>query len=410
MLRSSYLGGLLLAIFLPAGGAAVGALGGGGPAPGRERPSLTVYTGNLALVRVEVERALARGAHTVRIDGLPANIDASSLVVLNEGVTLLGAHGLRSYQDVAAGPGASIDLDLELEREVERLQLAFLTTGLSWSASYSLIVAGDDASARVDGYATVVNNSGAGYTEAEVQLLAGTIRQGGGRFEADAAGALRAFQERAAQAPALRRAAFGDYHLYTVSTPLSIRSGESRRIRLMGAESVKTRKEYVFSQAVNYRRPYPEPVTQPVVTSYKIERKEGGGFGDIPLPAGQVRIFQRDDAGRIQLLGIAAIGNTPKRTDLRLTTGYAFDIIGTRTQTDYSRTSGNVYESAWKVVLTNGGAEDVTVQVIEQLSGDWRLIESSHASEKLSAGAVRFAVTVPADGEATLAYRVSVRN
>jgi hypothetical protein len=52
----------------------------------------------------------------------------------------------------------------------------------------------------------------------------------------------------------------------------------------------------------------------------------------------------------------------------------------------------------------------VTVQVIEQLSGDWRIVESTHRSEKLSAGAVRFQLDVPAAGEATLEYRIQVRS
>jgi hypothetical protein len=371
-------------------------------------PSLTIYSGNLALVRSEVDRVVTPGVHTVRIDGLPTNIDPSSVIVLNAGVTLLGAHGFRTYQD-PAGSGASLDLDLEVERRVERLQLAFLTTGLSWKADYAMVIARDDATARIDGYATIVNGSGTGYEDAEVQLLAGTI-QGDrrGRFEADALRAAKAFEESAA-VPGLQQAAFGDYHLYTVSTPISLRAGESRRIRLVGAESVRTEKEYRLTQSVAYHRSYPEPLVAPVAVSYRVERPEDSEFGGVPLPGGRVRILQRDEAGRIQLLGIANIANTLKGEDLRLQTGYAFDIVGRRTQTDYQRLQGNVYESAWRVELENETDSDVTVQVIERLSGDWRIVESSHRLEKLSAGAVRFSVQVPGGGEAVLTYRVRVR-
>ncbi len=394
-------------VLLPLG--VSGGRGGAEEAEG-DGPSLTVYSGNIALVRRDVPRVLSSGTQTVRIDGLPTNLDPSSLVVLNGEITLLGAHGFRSYQDVASGPGASIDLDLDVASRVETLQLAFLTAGLSWSANYSMVVARDDQSARVEGYATVSNNSGAAYSDAEFQLLAGTIRQGGGaRYEADAIGGLRAF-ESAAQAPQMQQAAFGDYHVYTLSTPISLRSGESRRIRLMGAATAKTEKLYTLSQAVNYHRQSPEPVTSPVVVSYRVERPEGSELGEVPLPGGQVRIMQRDDEGRIQLLGIATISNTPKAEDLRLSTGYAFDIVATRTQTDYERPAGNVYESAWRVELRNRSDEDVRVRVIEQLSGDWSIVESSHRSEKISAGAALFLLDVPAGGATTLEYRVSVKS
>ncbi len=371
-------------------------------------PSLTVYSGNLALVRQRVERPLSRGSHTIRVDGLPTNMDPSSLVVLSPGVTLLGTHGLRSYQDAASGPGASLDLDLEVNAPVDGLSLAFLTNGLNWSADYTLIVARDDTRARVDGYASIVNGSGAGYENAEVQLLAGTIQPGrGGRIDMADFRAMGAMSE--ALAPALQEAAFGDYHLYTVSQPLSLRSGESRRIRLVGARSVATEKVYTFRNSLVYHHQEPDPVTRPVAVSYKIVRPETSEFGGTPLPSGQVRMFQEDEAGRVQLLGIASIPNTPKGEDLWLNTGFAFDILGTRTQTRYERPTGNRYESSWKVELRNRGDSKVTVQVVEELAGDWQIVESTHRAEKLSAGAVRFRVDVEAGGATTLEYHVVVR-
>ena len=373
------------------------------------RPSLTIYSGNLALVRRSLDIVLTPGSRTVRVDGLPTNMDRSSLIVLNDGVTLLGTHGFRSYQDAASGSGASLDLDLEVERGVEGLDLAFLTTGLSWTADYSVVIARGDASARVDGYAELVNGSGTTFEDAEIQLLAGTIQRGvGGRNRADDFRALA--MEEAASARGLQEAAFGDYHLYTVSSPLSLRAGESRRIRMVGARSVRTQKEYMFVHNVVYHRQYPEPLTQPVAVGYRIERPEETEFGDLPLPGGQVKVLQRDEAGRIQLLGIATIANTPEGEDLRLATGLAFDIVGTRTQIEYSRLANDMYESAWKVELKNKSDSAVTVQVVEQLSGDWRIVESTHSSQKLSAGAVRFQIDVPAGGESTLEYTVQVQS
>jgi hypothetical protein len=405
MKKVAYVGAVALTVMLTAGAVREADIVG---AP-TETSSLTIYNSNMALVRREVSRVLPAGMHTVRVEGLPTNTDPSSLIVLNEGVTLLGARGFRSYQDAAAGPGASLDLDLDVEIQTERLQLAYLTTGLNWSASYSVIVARDDATAQVDGYATLVNGSGTGYEGAEVLLLAGTIQRGGRAEYADEFRMARAY-EAAAEAPALQEAAFGDYHLYTVSTPLSLRAGESRRIRLVGARSVKTQKVYTFANTLTYHRQQPEPVTRPVAVSYRVKRPEDSEFGDVPLPGGQVRVLQRDEDGRIQLLGVAGLANTPKRQDLSLHTGYAFEIVGTRIQTDFERPGGNVYESAWKVELKNESESDARVQVIEQLTGDWEIIESSHSQEKLSAGAVRFNIDVPSRGTTVLEYRVSVRS
>lgn len=372
-------------------------------------PSLTVYSGNLALVRHRLERPLSTGSHTIRVDGLPTNMDPSSLWVLNDGVTLLGTRGFRSYQDAASGAGASLDLDLEVKAPVDGLSLAFLTTGLSWSADYAFVIARSDVRARVDGYATIVNGSGATYAGAEVQLLAGAIQQGqGARYDLASFRAAGAVSD-ALAAPELQEMAFGDYHLYTVSTPLSLRTGESRRIRLVGAASVATEKQYTFRNSLAYHRPEGDPITRPVAVGYKVERPEKSELGGTPLPGGQVRVLQEDAEGRVQLLGIASIPNTPKGEDLWLNTGFAFDVLGTRTQTRYERPAGNRYESSWRVELRNRSESKVTVQVVEELSGDWRIVESSHRAEKLSAGAVRFRVDVEAGGQATLEYSVVVR-
>jgi hypothetical protein len=405
MRKVALLGAVIaLALSLAGAGSVVGGAGV------EERPaSLTIYTGNLALVRLEVDRVLVPGEQTVRIDGLPTNIDPSSLTVLNAGVTLLGSHGFRSYQDAASGPGASVELDLEVERQVDRVQLAFLTSGLNWSADYTMVIARDDATARVDGYANLSNGSGTTYEGAEVQLLAGTIQRGmASPYMADELRAARSLME-AAAAPDMTQAAFGDYHLYTLSDPLTLRSGESRRIRMVGASAVTTRKEYVLTHNTNYYQQYPEPQTSPVSISYVVDRPRDSDFGNDPLPGGQVRMLQRDDAGRIQPLGISSIANTPSGESIRLAVGYAFDIVGKRTQMEYTRPANNVYESSWRVELSNGGDSDVTVQVIERTTGDWRIVESSHDWQKLSAGAVLFSVDVPAGGEVGLEYRIQVR-
>lgn len=372
-------------------------------------PGLTIYSQNLGLVRTRVTRSLEPGDHTVRVDGLPTHLDASSLLVLTEGVTLLGASGFRTYQSPGEGPGASIDLDLRVGRSVSELDLAFLTSGLSWSAAYAMIVSRDHRSASIDGYATMTNNSGASYPHALVQLLAGSVhRSSGGRFEADVLRMAAGAAEQSATQQ-LGESAFGDYHLYTVSTPLTLQPGESRRIRLLGTTRVAVEKLYTFTHALNHYQATPEATSEPVQVSYHVERKDADEFGETPLPGGVVRIYQPDEAGRLQLLGVASIPNTAKYEDLLLPTGRAFEVVGTRTQTDYRRPEGGVYESGWRVDLRNRSESGVTVRVIESLTGEWEVIESSHDPHRLSAGAVRFDVNVPAGSQTVLEFRVRVR-
>lgn len=381
------------------------------PASAQEvvEPGLTVYMQNTALVRATVDRPLQAGERTVRVDGLPANVDAASLVVLDPEATLLGAHGRRTYQAEGEGRAVSLALDVRVDAALDRLRIAYLTGGMSWEPSYSMMVGPDDGSARIDGYATVSNNSGTGYRDASVQLLAGTVNVDGGGGPRPMAMAEMRVAADAAQAPQVSREAFSGYHLYDVDVPVTLRAGESRRLRLLGAGSVPVERQHVMVGDVDYRQDLGEPRRHEAVVRYRVRRPEGTSFADLPLPGGTVRIYRPDDEGRLQLLGTDGIQNTPAREELSLTVGRDFDIGGTRTQTDLERPGDDVYESAWRIDLVNRSDERVVVQVIEQIQGDWEILESSHDAERLSASRVRFDVAVPADGEASLTYRVRVR-
>jgi hypothetical protein len=66
--------------------------------------------------------------------------------------------------------------------------------------------------------------------------------------------------------------------------------------------------------------------------------------------------------------------------------------------------------AAYRVTITNAKAEPVTVDVREARYGVWKIVESSVPPEKLSSTEMRFRLTVPAGGEATLTYTVQIES
>ena len=94
--------------------------------------------------------------------------------MLNPGAVLQGVRGYRTYEDGSA-VGASLVVDIKLSEPVQTLRIAYLAGGIDWSASYTMQVAPDQRSARIDGYASISNGSGGRFTDAEVQLLAGDV-------------------------------------------------------------------------------------------------------------------------------------------------------------------------------------------------------------------------------------------
>src|SRR5882757_6673653 len=69
----------------------------------------------------------------------------------------------------------------------QQIEASYLATNLSWNSDYVLTVARDDKNADLDGWVTVVNNSGTAFHNARLQLVAGDLNR---LPQAGAAGAL----------------------------------------------------------------------------------------------------------------------------------------------------------------------------------------------------------------------------
>ena len=145
----------------------------------------------------------------------------------------------------------------------------------------------------------------------------------------------------------------------------------------------------------------------------EFDNKESSRLG-MPLPKGIIRVYKRDSEGRAQFVGEDSVDHTPKNEQVRMKLGEAFDVTAKRKQTDYKSLGrqgryGYVHESAFEVALKNAKKEPVTVSLLEPMPGDWEVLQSSHPHTKEAAGTARFKVTVPAEGSATLTYRVRVK-
>ena len=88
--------------------------------------------------------------------------------------------------------------------------------------------------------------------------------------------------------------------------------------------------------------------------------------------------------------------------------GNAFDVVAERKQLDFEKIASGVYEVEYEVALRNHKTVPVSVDVNEPIGGTWRILRSTHEWTKSEAWAAQFVVPVPAEGAATLKYRVRV--
>jgi len=214
----------------------------------------------------------------------------------------------------------------------------------------------------------------------------------------------------AAAAPQMSQESFSDYHLYTLGRKTTINNAETKQVSMLGATSFPVLKRYVVDgQEFYYRNAqHPgAPLKDLVAVYYQFKNEQTSGLG-MPMPAGNVRVYQSDSRGGIQFVGEDHIGHTPKDETINIKIGNAFDVVCERKQTDFQKIASGVYDVEFEVTLRNHKAIPVTVEVNEPIGGTWRMLQSTHQWTKTDAWAAQFKVAVPVDGASVLRYKVRV--
>lgn len=295
----------------------------------------------------------------------------------------------------------------------QELELSYLTAGLSWKADYVGELAADDSHLDLTGWVTLNNTSGTAYRDAQLQLVAGDVNRV--RDLPSPAMQKEGMRMMAAAAPMMEEEALFEYHLYSLARPTTIADNQSKQVALLAAQGIPARKELIFKGNDYYYRAQQGEIGVKLKASVflEIDNREEANLG-LPLPKGVVRIYKKNSQGTAQFVGEDRIDHTPKNETLRLKLGEAFDVTADKTQTDFVKLSGTgpwqyQFETAYRLRLRNAKPEAITVKVREPIPGDWKILESSHPHQKVSANLAEWEIKIPAEGETVLTYRVRVR-
>ncbi len=312
-------------------------------------------------------------------------------------------------KNLVATPTLVWDLE-NRETGPQSIEASYLTGGMNWRADYVLLVNADDTKGDLQGWVTLTNASGATFEDARLQLVAGNVNRVSEERNFALAGAM--LRKEADSVSQFQEQGFFEYHMYTLQRPATIRDNETKQVSLLEAAGFDVKKEFVLNGQRYYYTGYNNPgaaIKEKVGVYVQFRNSQTNKLG-MPLPAGTIRLYKKDDKGNQQFIGEDKIDHTPKDEDVRVKVGDAFDIVAERKQTDYRVVvTGHMYEYAYEIKIRNHKDGPVTVVVNEPIGGDWEMVSSTFKAEKTAAFAAQFQVPVAKDGEATLAYRVRVK-
>jgi hypothetical protein len=289
----------------------------------------------------------------------------------------------------------------------QQIEASYLANNLSWNSDYVLTVARDDKAADLDGWVTLVNNSGTAFRNARLQLVAGDLNRVAERGRYTGAESTLAVPA-AKAAPQFQQENFSEYHLYTLGRRTSVEDKETKQISLLQGSGVPVEKIFVVNGQNYYyhnRQNPGSPLKDAVMVYYKFKNDEKAGLG-IPIPAGNVRVYQKDSKGGILFVGEDRIDHTPKDEHISVHIGNAFDVVCERKQTDFKSIGSNTWEMEFEITLRNHKDTPITVQVNEPVGGDWEMLNSSYKYTKTSAWAAQFNVPIDKNGTSVLRYRI----
>jgi hypothetical protein len=251
-------------------------------------------------------------------------------------------------------------------------------------------------------WATIRNDSGAIFNDAQLKLVAGNVNQVQEQRPREASfSRVSSMSDSFAEVKALAA-----YQSFELPRLIRLLNHEEKQIQLIEADGIKYSQQYrLQSQVVSHA--YPRSETPVVTSEIQFSNSEANKLG-LPLPEGIARAYLKTD-GVAELVGESRFSASPRDQNVTVVLGQAFDLTATRQQSEFSRLSDRNFEAIYQIELSNSKDDVLTVIVDETMQGDWQVLDASDKSEKLNSGLLRFEVKVPARGKKIVRYQVRWR-
>ena len=271
----------------------------------------------------------------------------------------------------------------------KNVSLSYLMGGVNWRTDYTMTLGANGATAGLDAWATVSNNSGRALKSADVRLVAGDVQR-------DTSPKMVRNQSMMAMEAAPMRGgvddaseeSFSQYHVYSVGRYISLPANGTKQIGLFSASSIPVRQKLTS-------RFYSNPgqrngvIRQGVELGLAFDNTEANKLGR-PMPGGLVRVFMPTSDGTPLLAGEARLGHTAVGREVKLMLGRSFDVAVERTQTLFKKVGKNAFEIGWEITARNGKSLPQDLTLRESFPGSWKVLSADMEYTKADSGTIEF--------------------
>jgi len=286
-------------------------------------------------------------------------------------------------------------------------EVAYLSRGFTWEASYNLVAEEKGDSLDVVGWITMNNHSGMIFNDAKVKLMAGDVNRVVETYARGMGGPIPMTAAAKMADSVVTEKSFDEFHLYTLGNPVTLRDKETKQVEFVRATGVKAERIYVFEGTQQYERRGASTLGK-VQVYREFKNSEANKLG-MALPKGKVRFYTQDGDRQLEFVGENQIDHTPKNETIRVLVGNSFDLVGERVMKSTREDGANrVATQSFEIKVRNRKKEAVEIRVVEHANhgGEWTLTAQSQDHKKTDARTFEFRVPLRPDEEKTVTYTI----
>jgi len=321
----------------------------------KEVSRLTIFSNGVSLVEETSIVTVQKGVNSLSFGPVSKGIIIASVYPEAEGCNFL-------EQEYASD---SLLWRVISEKEGETLlKVTYLTRDFSWKLNYQIKIDSKEKFMDLYGWGTVINGSGINFSQVYLTL-------------------------------STEDAIFS----YIPSYPLTLKTGEEKRIAIFSKENVPIQKIYFFDGAK-----YNEEVREELI----FENTQEKGLG-IAFPAGDVYIYKMELNNRISFLSKDSFPQILPSERGRIYLREAKRIKGERVQTSYKQLESSEKEYSYKIILINSRTMPVNIEVQEHFYGKWEILNSTPSQYERRNNSIIYEIEVPPGEEKEIDYRAKVK-
>lgn len=306
-----------------------------------------------------------------------------------------------------AKPTLVMDVQAQKE-ETQKLDLSYLTRGLSWRADYVAELNSTESKMKLTGLVTLTNNSGTDYKNANLQLVAGDVNIVNEFVQPRFRKNMVMMEAAAMPMDTAAVSTLSDFYLYTLPRKTDILSNQTKQVALLSSDSINVKKTYEFDNTLDLM--YIQELKKVKPTVYlTFDNKKESGLG-MALPKGIIRLYKADKTDKMLFVGEDNIAHTANMETVRLKTGTAFDLSADGKRIEYKQLAPKLYEASYQITFKNGSDKTTDVELYQNFPNGFKILSETLPHVKENSNRVKWVIQVPATSEFIFTYKAQIKN